>query len=72
MPNNNKCYFNIINRLQQSNLIQNDLILPSLVKMLTIDFTIRPFWNDKIQKLSDKLFLPSTNNIKQSNEKINI
>src|SRR5438445_409355 len=66
--NINKFYYTIVNRLIQLNLIHNDVIIPSLFKLVVKDLTIRPFWNDKIQSLSDKLFLPSEDNIQESND----
>ena len=52
----------IINAIEKNNIPINDQLCPSIVKAYHDDITIKPFWNDKIQKLSDKLFLPSNDN----------
>jgi hypothetical protein len=40
-----------------------DNILPSTFKYYQKDITIKPFWNDTINKLSKKLFLPTDENM---------
>ena len=47
-------------------------LLPTLFKLMAEDLHIVPFWNNKIQKISDKLFLPSFENIKQTDTPKNL
>ena len=35
---------------------ENDLLLPSIVNIIVKDKRIKPFWNNKIQELSNQLF----------------
>ena len=66
---NNILFNKIIFQLRKNNLIIDNYIYPSDVKILSQDLTIKPFWNDEIRILSKKLFLPSSNNLMQSNYK---
>ncbi|CAH6421108.1 Transposase [uncultured virus] len=63
IKNINQKYFKIVNKLLTNNLVINDIILPSLVNIYLKDLTIKPFWTDKIKKISDKLFLPEYGNL---------
>ena len=44
--------------------------IASITMVLSNDLHIKPFWNSDIQKLSDKLFLPSFDNLKFPNKTI--
>ena len=59
------CEFkNILFKMSKSNLIFiNDNINVFSFKNVMDNNNIKPFWNDKIKKLSNKLFLPSNENI---------
>ena len=63
ISNINKKFTTIIKKMNKNNLITNDAVKPSLVKALLKDIRIKPFWNDKIQKISDKLFMPNQDNL---------
>ena len=55
---------NVIAKLMdKNNLIINDILTPSIVKEYSVDITIKPFWNNKIETLSNKLYLPSSENL---------
>lgn len=69
LMNINKQFQFIMSIMNKNNLIENDYVLPSIIKAYNDDITIKPFWNNKIQSLSDKLFLPSTDNLIYSNGK---
>jgi len=47
-----------------------DYLEPSIVKAYHSNSLVKPFWNKKIQQLSDKLFLPSHDNLYQIKNKI--
>ena len=66
---NNVLFNKIIFQLKKNNLIIDNYINPSDVKILSQDLTVKPFWNNEIRLLSEKLFLPSSNNLIQSNYK---
>ena len=66
---NNILFNKIIFQLKKNNLIIDNYINPSDVKILSQDLTIKPFWNNEIQSLSEKLFLPTSNNLMKSNYK---
>ena len=62
IKNINQKFLKIVNKLSKNNLIINDKLIPSLVNAYLKDLTIKPFWTDKIKKISDKLFLPEYGN----------
>jgi transposase len=68
---NIRSYKLIINKMLKEKTIINNLICPSILKSIVKDKKIEPFWNNKIQNLSNKLFMPSNENIKQINNDIN-
>jgi len=70
LMNTNKQYKLIVNSLIKNNLVSNDQIYPSIVKDFHTNIQIKPFWNNSIQKLSDKLFLPSNDNLCEANDYI--
>jgi len=49
----------LIHHMNKKNIIQDNLILPSIIKIVDKNLQIKPFWNDKIKNVSDKIFLPS-------------
>ncbi len=55
--------FRLIINCMQKNHLTVDNLHPSTVINYQNNLKIKPFWNSKIQKLSDKLFLPSTENL---------
>lgn len=61
--NLNKQFNIIVRQMDKNKLIYNDQLFPSIVHEYNIDITIKPFWNSKIQKLSDKMYLPSNDNL---------
>ena len=54
--------------MEKKNLTQDNLILPSVIKIVDSNLQIKPFWNDKIKKISEKLFLPEYHKIKKLEE----
>lgn len=69
--NLNKQHTELVKCLRKNDLLSDNLIYPSLAKAFNENIKIKPFWNDKIQKLSDKLFLPSHDNLCPVIDKIN-
>jgi transposase len=66
MINNNLKFKSIINFIIKSNAAPDNLIFPSIFKAFQYNPKIKPFWNNDIKLLSDKLFLPLNNNIIKS------
>jgi len=66
LMNLNKQFTNIANIIEKHKLFHNNKLLPSIVREYNADITIKPFWNAQIQKLSDKLYLPSSDNLYES------
>lgn len=64
--NMNSQFNTIIKMMDKNKLIENDHIVPSILNEFNKDITIKPFWNSKIQLLSDKLYLPSFDNLHKS------
>ena len=54
---NNRIKF-LSGHMEKKNLMQDNLILPSVIKISDSNLQIKPFWNDKIRKISEKIFLP--------------
>ena len=68
--NINNAFNNVINCMNKNKSISEGYnISPSIFKASYKNISIKPFWNNKIQKLSDKLFLPSNDNLIQSSDK---
>lgn len=65
--NFNQSLSKLFNIAKRNSLIIDDLILPSRISALSKDQTALPFWNNKIQKLADKLFFPTHNNLTKNN-----
>lgn len=63
LMNVNKQLSTITKLMEKNNLIINDILTPSIVKEYSVDITIKPFWNNKIETLSNKLYLPSSENL---------
>lgn len=63
MININKQYNSIIKLISKNNLLNNHCIMPSILKICHDNGLIKPFWNNDIQKLSDKLYMPSIDNL---------
>jgi putative transposase len=49
---------------------RDDTIIPSIVIKKILEKVIKPFWNNKCKKLSDKLYLPTNDNLIINNEQI--
>ena len=64
----NKTFNLVIKSMVKCNLFDNDQIYPSIFINFYKNIQIKPFWNNEIQLLSDKLFLPSIDNINKLNE----
>lgn len=61
---NNINYFKkIVLKMTKEDTYINNYVSPLIVKFIDKDIYIKPFWNNKIQELSDQLFIPSRNNI---------
>ena len=61
-------YFNkIVQIMTRHNSFDGISVSPSIVRILMDNMRIRPFWNQKIKRISDKLFLPSIDNIRPYN-----
>lgn len=66
LMNMNKQFTNIANLIEKHKLLYNNQLLPSIVREYSTDIAIKPFWNARIQNLSDKLYLPSFDNLYES------
>jgi len=64
----NSQFLKTIKLMNQDNVLSENSIIPSIFKLYGGETIIRPFWNDKIQVLSDKLYLPDYNNLCQFEE----
>lgn len=60
-------YKKIINTINKCTTINDKTLKPSLISEFNKDLQIKPFWNNKIQLLSDKLYLPSSDNLVEAN-----
>lgn len=59
----NKIFEHFVSQLHKYNLIPENIIYPSIFKIYLHDTQIKPFWNNDTQKLSDKLYLPTMDNL---------
>ena len=59
----NQQYKKIISTINKCTTINDKTLRPSLISEFNKDLQIKPFWNNKIQSLSDKLYLPSSDNL---------
>lgn len=59
----NSFFKKYVQKLIGQELLQDNLVQPSHFCEFIHDTQIKPFWNTKIQKLADKLFLPTVDNI---------
>ena len=65
----NSEFLNVTNLLRKKCIIQiNDNINPYILSNFINDNKIIPFWNNKVQLLSNKLFLPVNKNLKEINK----
>lgn len=66
----NKVLRNFFNKIIKNE--NTDIILPSTFKQYLKDATIKPFWNDTINVLSTKLFLPIIKNLNDNDNLSNL
>lgn len=65
--NVNNSFYKVINCMNKNNsILDGSNLFPSIFKASHKNISIKPFWNNKIQLLSNKLFLPSNDNLIQS------
>lgn len=60
----------IVDKMFKTNAFDGISVYPSIVKLYEKDIIIKPFWNNKIKKLSDKLYLPTQDKLCQNNNDI--
>lgn len=65
--NINKQFKAVIESMRKNNILNENQLLPSIFKAYYMDGRIIPFWNDNIQQVSNKLFMPSNDNLKLIN-----
>ena len=53
----------IFSRINKNKTHIHNNYSPSLVKCMSKDLSIKPFWDDNIKKLSDQLFMPTFDNL---------
>ena len=53
----------IFSRINKNKTHIHNNYSPSLVKCMSKDLSIKPFWDDNIKKLSDQLFIPTFDNL---------
>src|SRR5690606_17720322 len=55
--------FKFIVRRMEVQKVLGDIVSPSIFRLHSKNYEVKPFWNDRIQNISNTLFLPSTNSI---------
>jgi len=55
----------LCSHMVKKELTQDNLILPSIIKVADKNLQIKPFWNNKIKEISNKIYLPTFKNTKK-------
>lgn len=65
----NKEFSLIINKMSKDNIIyENENIIPTVFNYYIKDKDIKPFWTKEIQEMSDNIFMPTDDNLRDPNE----
>lgn len=68
-------FIKLINKMSSDNIIHkneneddNENIIPTTLNYYIKDVEIKPFWTDEIQKISNKIFMPTEENLRNPNK----
>lgn len=64
----NRTFSSVVQRMQKHKAHDENVnIIPTMFNIYLKDSKIQPFWNKKINDLSNKLFMPTNNNMEKTN-----